>query len=134
MRRQTGGQTRRGGALIVAVVCIAAAGVILLSIVRLAAARRQAVQVETWRLQARWLSQSALERAEARLAADPRYAGETWSVPAEALGRPDAASVRIAVAPADSRPKARRVRVEADYPDDPVHRVRHSREKVVELK
>lgn len=80
------------------------------------------------RLQAEWLAESALDRASARLAADPKYAGETWNVPAERLGGRDAGSVRIEVTPAPGHPDRRVVRSRADYPADESRRARQSRE------
>lgn len=80
------------------------------------------------RLQAEWLAESALDRAAARLAADPSYAGETWAIPAERLGGRDAASVRIEVTPAPGHPDRRVVRARADFPADEPRRSRHSRQ------
>ncbi len=77
-----------------------------------------------WNLQAQWLAEAALERAAARLAKDSKYAGETWTVSAgEFVGRQGGA-VKIRVGPDAGHPGRRVVRVEAYYPDDPVHRGR----------
>jgi len=96
------GRSRRGGAvLVIAIACIAVASVIFLAILKTAVAERGAMRTLQWREQAGWLVESGLERAAARLTADPAYPGETWKIPAGqlGLGQVDAAVVRIAVEP-----------------------------------
>ncbi len=117
--------------LVAVLACVGLAGVLMLSVARLAAARRADVRACGEALQARWLAESALDRAAARLAAEPGYTGETWTVAAEALGGEDGGSVRIEVLAVAGQPTQRRVRVEADYPDDPSIRVRISKEIIV---
>jgi len=118
----------------VAIVCIAVASVIFLSILRLSVAERTRVEVEAWQVQAAWLAESALERAAARLADDPDYEGETWSLSAEDLGTRDGAAVTIRAETIPEQKQRRLIRVEADYPDHPQHRARHSKQIVVEVK
>ena len=78
-----------------------------------------------------WLAESAVQRAVHALAKSPDYTGEMWSIPAETLGNGRAGRVVIHVEKAaDPRP-SRRVRVEAYYPDQPVHRTLQRREVVV---
>ncbi|HUT93389.1 MAG TPA: hypothetical protein VMY37_28255 [Thermoguttaceae bacterium] len=125
---------RRGAVLLVAIVCIAVASVIFLSILRLSVAERTRVEVEAWQVQAAWLAESALERAAARLADDPDYEGETWSLSAEDLGTRDGAAVTIRAETIPEQKQRRLIRVEADYPDHPQHRARHSKQIVVEVK
>lgn len=85
-------------------------------------------------MQSETLADAGLDRAFARLAADPSYAGERWEVSAASLGLPagdaggPAAVVTIAVA---SEGEARMVRVQADYPVEPERRVRSSRRVVL---
>lgn len=124
---------RRGVILIIAIVCTAVASVMFLAIVQMAAAERNALRVEAWRQQARWLAESALDRAAARLAGDPDYQGETWNVPAAELDSPDAAVVEIEVRSVPEQPHRRVVLVRADYPDDPQHRARRSKQINVQL-
>ena len=124
---------RRGAVLIVVLACLAVALLVMVSLVRLAAVERNQVQVGAWQSQARWLAESALERAAARLAADPKYSGETWSLPAEALGGRDGAVVRIEVETPTGQPARRLLRVQADYPDHPHLRVRQTRQLAVEI-
>jgi hypothetical protein len=82
-------------------------------------------------LQSLWLVEAGLQKASAQLDQAPAYAGETWVVPAEALGGRRAGRVTIRVAPVENEPDRRTVSVTADYPDDPVHRHRTSRRIVV---
>jgi hypothetical protein len=85
------------------------------------------------RLQAECLAESGLDRASARLAADPAYHGEIWSIPADRLNARDAAAVRIEVLPTPDHPGRRVLRVRADYPADGTRRARQSREITVLL-
>jgi hypothetical protein len=80
------------------------------------------------RLQAEWLAESALDRAAARLADDPSYAGETWNIPADRLGGRDDATVRIEMRPSPGHADRRVIRARADYPAAEARRSRQSRE------
>jgi hypothetical protein len=124
---------RRGGSITIAVmVCLvvmtALAGVLL----RAGQAGREAIRGEERRLQAEWLAESGLARASARLAEGRDYAGETWEIPAEAIGGPDPAVVTIAVETPDGQPGRRRVRVRADFPRGDL-RARVGKQVVIDL-
>jgi hypothetical protein len=93
---------------------------------------RNAQQTQHWGVQAQWLAEAGLERAAARLAGQPGYSGETWTIPAGQLGGNVGAVVRIRVESVARPPARRRVAVEADYPDDPLHRSRCTKEIVLE--
>jgi len=124
---------RRGAVLLVAIVCIAVASVIFLSLLRLSVAERRRVETEAWQVQAAWLAESGIERAAARLAADPEYQGETWALPADLLGGRYDAVVKIRVETIPDDEPRRLVHVEADYPDDPQNRARRSKQVVMEV-
>ena len=124
---------RRGVVLLVGIVCLAIASVVFLSLLRLSIAERKGVDTEAWQLQAAWLVESGLERAVARLAADPGYQGETWSLSADALGTQHDAAVRIEVENVPDHPQRRLVRVEADYPDHPQQRTRSSKQVMIDV-
>jgi hypothetical protein len=83
------------------------------------------------RLQAEWLAGSALDRAAARLADEPSYAGETWTIPADQLDGHHAASVLIEVRPVPGQPDRRTIRARADYPAVESRRARQSRETTI---
>ena len=125
---------RRGAILVVALVCLGVAAVVFVAVLKMAAAERRGVQTEARRVQAAWLAESALDRAAARLAADPAYLGETWTVPPGVLNDFDSARVVIEVQPRLEGPQRRLVRVQADWPDHPQHRVRQTRQVLVELR
>ena len=124
---------RRGVILVAVIVCVAVASIIFLSIAKLMVAGRQTTQTETWQLQATWLAESGLERAASRLAADADYSGETWAVPADAIGGSEAGLVEIAVEAVPDEPDRRRVLIRADYPDVPLRRARHTKQAIVQL-
>ena len=125
---------RRGAILIVALVCLGVAAVVFVAVLKMAAAERRGVRTEARRAQAAWLAESALDRAAARLAADPAYPGETWTVPPGVLDARDTARVVIRVETPSEQPRRRSVRVRADWPDHPQHRVRQTRQVVIELR
>jgi Tfp pilus assembly protein PilX len=107
---------RRGAVLVVVLVCLALATALLLLVVKQAVAEHKVMQRNQWGLQALWLAEAGVERAAARLAADPKYVGETWTIAAEQLADDDGAAVRIHVETIAGWPERRSVVVEADYP------------------
>jgi hypothetical protein len=115
---------RRGAVLVVILVCFAVAAALFVLIARQTVLARRGAEKQLWTAQARWVAEAALERAAARLMADASYAGETWTIPAAELSGADSAVARIHVERVADRPNRRLVRVEADYPDAPVHRSR----------
>ena len=120
--------------MLVTIVCIGVALVIFTAVLRLSFMERRSVEAQTWKAQAAWLVESGLERAAARLAADPDYQGETWQISAEALGAKSGAVVEIEIQNVPEQPQRRAVRVRADYPDDPQHRARQTKQLVIELR
>jgi type II secretory pathway component PulK len=124
---------RRGVVLLAVIVLVGVASLVAVSILKLAAARRETLRGELRQLQSDWLAESGLERAAARLAADPRYPGETWILDPETLGGRDAAVVRIEVQPVPGQAGRRLVRVRADYPDDARRRARRSKQRLIDV-
>jgi len=124
---------RAGFILVVAIVCLAMASVVFLAVLRTALAEQDAMRTDAWLQQAGWLAESGIERAAARLAADPAYAGETWNIPADAFRGDDAAVVVIEVETPTGQPARRVIRVRADYPDAPRHRGRRSKQRSVQI-
>lgn len=124
---------QRAAVLIVTLTALSVAAILVLAMLRTIAASQSELRTETWRIQAAWLAESAMDRAFARLVHEPDYTGETWVVPAEEFGSLDKARVQIRAEPVAGQPRRRMIRVEADYPDHPHHRVRENREAVVEL-
>jgi len=125
---------RRPGLTIVAVMLALSILVILCGVMlRTTAVRRLAARDSERRLQAEWLAESGLERGLARLAADPAYKGETWSLTPADLGRPaghtpaEAARVAITVESTPSH-DSRILNVVALYPLDQPVRARASRQ------
>jgi len=117
---------RRGTALLVALVCIALAVGILYGMVRAAYHGRKEVDLRARQSQARWLKQSAVERAITHLAADENYTGEHWTLPAPVLGGRYEADIQITVTPPTTDETEPTVRVVADYPTTLPQRVRQT--------
>ena len=131
---------RRGAMAVVALVCVAVMSIVMMVMLRRAVGEWKMVQLEVRQVQCRWLAESALDRTAARLAADPKYAGETWKIPARSLtGHDDpaagnaGAAVKIEVSTPPDQPSRRVVRVQADWPADSPLRARVSKQATIEL-
>jgi len=85
------------------------------------------------RQQSFWLAESALRRATYALASSPDYQGETWRVSADVLGAGGPGVATIQVESVSDPEPGRRVRVEAYYPEDTVHRILYQRDVFVNL-
>lgn len=121
-------QPPRGGFLMLtALVCVALAVGLAGLLARIAVVDMQYDRTQRHRMQCEWLAEAGVERAVARLAAEPDFAGETWHIAPEQLDGRHAAVVRTAVEPDPERPGERIINVQADFPDDPHRRVRHAR-------
>ncbi|MEN6407146.1 MAG: hypothetical protein ABFC77_11825 [Thermoguttaceae bacterium] len=125
--------SRRGAILVVVLVAFAMAAVLMVLAVRQVGLERQSQQANLRREQSRWLAEAGVERATARLAADPKYSGETWTVSAKDLAADRGGSVRIDVRAVSKQPKRREVRVFADWPDEPTWRCRSVKQVFVDL-
>lgn len=123
---------RRGVVIIVVMVCFLLAGVLFAALARIAVAERQTDRLRHWKAQAAWLTEAAMERAVAKLRANPNYAGETWTISLEELSGRRGAAVRIVIEPVVDQTDRCRIKVEADFPNDPRNRCRLKKEIVVE--
>lgn len=96
---------RRGTILLLVLVCVLIAGALMASVVRSTTLRRAQQRQEFARWQASRLADSGLARAAARLASDTNYRGETWDIPAEALGgRPGRVTIALTPDPQGEAP------------------------------
>lgn len=126
-------QRRRCGAvLIVVLVCFAVATVLFVLLARQAVAERRLAEAQHWALQAQWVAEAAVERAAARLAAETSYVGETWTIPPAEFAGKNGAKATIQVETVADQPNRRLVRVEADYPDAPVHRAQFTKQVTID--
>ncbi len=116
---------RRGMLAVALLVCLLIVIAIAGTLIRAATAQRDEARAIERRLQAEWLAEAGLHRAIARLAADPKYPGETWNLEPSDLDAPDGASVTITI---DSDATHPTIRAQADYPRDPPRRARCTRE------
>ena len=114
--------------MVIVLVLLLAVVAIIGSLVCMLLAEHRQLRSHDDQLQAMWLTESGLQRASAQLARSADYSGETWVVSAESLGGDRDGSVEIRIQRVVGEPDVRRVQVTADYPADPVHRKRHSKQ------
>lgn len=124
---------RRGVALIAAMIAVLLASAVGMALLKTALAQRRTAIREQSRQQSLCLAESALDRAAAKLARDPKYAGETWEVSAADLGGRERGRVVIKVAGAKSAAKQRTVTVTAEFPADSPHRSRTTKTVTINL-
>jgi hypothetical protein len=118
--------------LLIALVCLVLLTVIGGALLRLVLLERKLLDSRERLCQSRWLVEAGLERAAARLAAEPDYQGETWTLPPAEIGGPEPGVVNIQVVMAPERPTWRRIVVQSDYPRDGRRRARTSKQIEVE--
>ena len=124
---------RLGFVLVAVLVSMAVVTVVGAGLVKhLVAHHRQTLLIERQQ-QSFWLAESALGRTIDKLKDEPAYGGETWRLSPETLGGKHAGAVVIDVSTPDDSPNARRIRVEARYPDDNPHQAYCLRELLVKL-
>lgn len=116
--------SRRGAALVVALIALMIASMLGGVLVRRAldTNRRAALLAREAQVEALW--QSGLDRTRARLAADPSYKGETWTIPATSLGGRSSGRVTIRVEPAASGPFHATIQAEFPMESDAPSRTR----------
>src|SRR5688572_10803783 len=95
--RRSSRQRRDGFILIALMVFIAVAMMLALAWLKTAALERRTFRALQQRAQAEWLVESAIDRAAARLAANPGYEGETWKLSPTDMGGLDAGEALIAI-------------------------------------
>jgi type II secretory pathway pseudopilin PulG len=125
--RTASASRRRGLTSVAVLVCLIIITMISGAVIRVGMARRDELRAQERSLQAEWLAEAGIQRALARLAADPAYSGETWDISARDLDSADAALVTITVGPVPGVPKGRHIRAQADYPLDPLRRARYTK-------
>jgi hypothetical protein len=92
---------------------------VVAGLIRLGVTRADQLDATFRRSQADWLVEAGLERAFIRLHNDPSYDGETWEVPAEALGgRTGKVVIEVEPSNGDFPASVITVLIRADYPSD----------------
>ena len=126
---------RRGSALILMLVTLTVLSMLVAGLVTTVRLQRNVVRADAVRVQAEWLLQSSANRAAARLREKQDYSGETWSPSPEELGQKEPARVEIKVATDSKEPQRRRVSIRVEYPAtaDHEHKMRLSREVLIDL-
>jgi hypothetical protein len=132
---------RRGITAVAVLVCLVVVTMISGALLKVGLAHHAAVRAQERRIQAELLAQAGLDRALFRLAASAGYPGESWPIAGRDLGLAEAsaspsgpaAMVTIKVEKASAEPGRKLIKVQADFPPDLPHRVRHSLQLQVEL-
>lgn len=107
-----------------ALICLAVAAAIFASVLRGLVAQRRDTDRLQRAVQARWVAESAVQRAAAQLATNAGYTGELWQIPPVQLDGRQSANVEIAVAKPDDLKAQRSLQISALFPDDDVSGVR----------
>ena len=108
----------------IVMICLLVSSLIVGALLKLALMQSRQLVQERCRVQAEWLADSGLERAASRLAADPNYGGEIWSIEPDGIGGQDAGLVTIKVEKDRLQTQNRSVTIEAVYPADGPSQVR----------
>ena len=124
---------RRGAFTVVVLVCLLVSALVLASLLKLALLHDGQLASVQMRLQTGWLAESGLERAVSRLAVDPAYTGESWTINADRLGGTDPATVVIRVEKNESQSDRRLVVVTAAYPAEGTQQARLTRHTTLTL-
>jgi hypothetical protein len=115
-QRRSNNCPHRCGIALVAVLVLFAVSLTLFGLwAKSAVLERQHMGSQLFRVQAQMLAEAGVYRALALRAADPKYDGETWPVPAESLGGARGAEVRIRISPTHDA-AALRIDATAIYP------------------
>ena len=122
---------RRGVALPLVLFCILLAMILGIALTKTILLHHGQAQLTDQQHQSLWLVESAVQRATFNLRKSPEYRGETWQIPAATLGGSDDGKVTIRVNPDSGATAGWKVRVEATYPDHPLHRVVQQRAVIV---
>ncbi len=125
---------RRGVVLIMVLVALGLTAVIGCALLQMAGMELSMLAAREQESQARWLAESGVERAAAKVAADHDYAGETWSLTEEDLGGRGPGQVTIRVEYDDANSSLRRVAVEAKFPSDATSPKRYMKQVELDLK
>jgi type II secretory pathway component PulK len=120
--------------LIIVLVALGLTAVIGGALLQMAGMERSLLAARAQESQARWLAESGVERAAAKLAGDHEYAGETWSLAEEELGVRGAGQVTIKIETDAAIPNRRRVAVEAVFPSGATSPKRYVKQVELELK
>lgn len=140
-RRQRRQMRHRRGILLVAViVCMAVVMGIVGTLLRGALSARRQLRVDRDLRQVELLLDAGVDRAAAKLATDPDYEGETWSIPADQILSAGAGKVVIEIPDAspptdsesDDAPQLCQVHIAAEYPLGGLTTVRRSRTFLIE--
>lgn len=132
-RHRRGPRSRVAYVLIGVMVCLTVVMILTAIWVRTVARQQRVVRATADGVQAEYLAAAGVARAEAQLAGDANYRGETWLVDRQTLGTRAAAKVIIHVENDPARSSARRLSVEALYPADSLQRVRRTEALTIEL-
>jgi type II secretory pathway component PulK len=105
----------RGFAVLAALTCLLIVVGIVGSMLRSAIRERRQLHVERDRRQCELLLAAGIDRAVARLATDPKYSGDVWELPADAIVDQGAARVTTEIS-TQATDGTRQARFVAEYP------------------
>jgi type II secretory pathway component PulK len=117
---------RHGAVLVVAMVCLLVITAIIGTMIRGTLRNHRQLRSEKDLRQTELLVDAGVARASKRLAADPEYRNETWSLPPDAITESGEGRVTIELTASAARGSLT-ARISAEYPIGNEHSVRRSR-------
>ena len=124
-RQHPRSDARRGAVLVAAMICVMILALMSAALLRTVSLAREQSRSEARRVQAECLADAAIERAVARLRAEPKFEGEKWVITADELQAAASAAVAIRI---ESTDDVWKVHIQADFPGDATLRARAVRE------
>jgi Tfp pilus assembly protein PilX len=130
---RTTNRHRRATLVITVLGCMALVMLLMVAWLKIVGSERRQLRAQQDRMQAEYLAAAGVERARARLEADPAYTGETFTASAEdlATGAPAAVTIRVDSVADDTH--ERLIAVSALVPAEGSTRVQRSREHRIPL-
>lgn len=127
-RRPAGIRQRRAALLAATIACLLVVLLFSSAVVRGLTLRQRHSRVLEQEVQCQYLLEAATLRAQIRLQADADYQGETWRVDGQSGGMKHRGVVEIQVTEDADDSAPLRIEIQAQYPDDPLWRVRKGRQ------
>lgn len=122
-----------GMVVLIVLIVLGLACLLLVAVVRDATIEHRRVREYEHERQVESLAAAGVERGRARLARDPNFVGETWSINAAELPGGSPGTVAIDVSPVAGLPQRRRIRARGVIAAAGSGSIQHSQEVIIEM-